>query len=335
MTIRWGIVGASRVAREFVIDAIRQQPDGEVVAVMSSDADRAKAYAAANDISAWYTDLNAMLAGGIDAVYVSTTNELHCLQTIAAARAGKHVLCEKPLAMTLAEAHAMVDACRAAGVVMGTNHHLRNAGSQRAMREAIKEGRIGRPLAARVAVAFHVPEEFADTWRMVRPEAGAGIVLDTTTHCIDSLRFILDDDPVDVTSMVQSGGLARGGIEDGAMSIFRFRSGLMAQTHEAFTGMAAPVEFEVLGTEGTLIGRNVMYQRPIGTVTLSTASGETELPVDGENLYVRGLRHFHAAIRGQGEPVATGADGVWSLAGALAVLESAKTGRAVRIEPGV
>ncbi|WP_163202505.1 Gfo/Idh/MocA family protein, partial [Citrobacter koseri] len=72
----------------------------------------------------------------VDAVYISTTNELHRGQVLAAAAAGKHVLCEKPLAMSLADARAMVDACRATGVVLGTNHHLRNAASHTAMRDA-------------------------------------------------------------------------------------------------------------------------------------------------------------------------------------------------------
>jgi 1,5-anhydro-D-fructose reductase (1,5-anhydro-D-mannitol-forming) len=78
-----------------------------------------------------------------------------------------------------------------------------------------------------------------------------------------------------------------------------------------------------------------MSQRPIGEVTLSNADGQTQLLLEMENLYVRGLREFHSAVRGRGRPAATAADGVWSLAAALAVLESARTGRAVKIMPGI
>ena len=99
----------------------------------------------------------ALADPAVDIVYVSTTNELHRPQTLAAAAAGKHVLCEKPLALTVAEAREMVAACRAAGVVMGTNHHLRNAATHRAMRDAIAAGRIGRPLFARVFHAVYLP----------------------------------------------------------------------------------------------------------------------------------------------------------------------------------
>ena len=147
--LRWGLIGASTIASEHMIGAIRAN-GGEVVAVLSSDASRGRSYAETHGIPRSTTDLAALVeAPDIDAVYISTTNELHRDQAFAAAAAGKHVLCEKPLALTLADARAMVAACKRRGVVMGTNHHLRNAATHRAMREAIAAGRIGKPLFAR------------------------------------------------------------------------------------------------------------------------------------------------------------------------------------------
>ena len=87
------------------------------------------------------------------------------------------------------------------------------------------------------------------------------------------------------------------------------------------------------GTEGSLIARDVMTQKPIGSVVLRTAKGEEELAFDRDDLYTRSLGRFHAAIRGEGAPSATGEDGVWSLASAEAALESAKSGRTVAIDP--
>lgn len=133
--IGWGLVGASTIAKEWMMDAIRTQPGNDVVAVMSADSVRAKDYSKANRIRASYTSLAGLLADpDVDAVYISTTNELHKAQTLACAAAGKHVLCEKPLALTLADAREMVAACAKAGVVMGTNHHLRNAATHRKIR---------------------------------------------------------------------------------------------------------------------------------------------------------------------------------------------------------
>ena len=335
MTVRWGFIGASTIAREHVLNAVRAHGEGEVVAIMSSDAERARSFAAANDIATATTTLDDLVkAPDIDAVYISTTNERHFEQTLAAAAAGKHVLCEKPLALSLNDARAMVRACRAAGVVMGTNHHLRNAGSHRTMREAVRAGRIGRPIAARVMHAVSLPAHLRG-WRIDRPEAGAGVILDITVHDADTLRFVLDDDPVEVVAVPQSAGMAAPGIEDGVMGVTRFRSGVIAQNHDAFTIGHAGTGFEVHGSEGSLIARDVMTQRPVGTVVLRTGAGEEALPFDHEDLYVRSLRLFHAAVRGDGTPSATGEDGVWSLATALAFAESARSGRVVAVEPGL
>jgi 1,5-anhydro-D-fructose reductase (1,5-anhydro-D-mannitol-forming) len=331
--IRWGLVGASTIAREHVIGAIRAN-GGEVLAVMSADPARGKAYAAENRIPAALDDLALLLArDDIHAVYISTTNELHRDQAVAAAKAGKHILCEKPLALTLADARAMVAAARGAGVVMGTNHHLRNAGAHRAMREAIKAGAIGRPLAARVFHAVFLPAHLQG-WRLHRPEAGGGVGLDITVHDADALRFVLDDEPEAVAAISQGAGMAKSGLEDALMTAAKFRSGLIAQTHEAFTAKYAETGFEVHGTEGSLTGRNVMTQRPIGTLTLRDGAGERAIEFDRTGLYDRAIGAFHKAIRGEGAPAATGEDGVHSLAFALAALESARTGRLIDIERG-
>lgn len=331
--VRWGLVGASTIARGWMVEAIRAA-GGEVVAVLSSDDERAKRFAAENGIATAVTSIDALLSGSLDAVYVSTTNEHHCSQTLAAAAAGKHVLCEKPLALDLADARRMVEACNAAGVVMGTNHHLRNASTHRALRAAIKQGRIGRPLFARVFHAVYLPPHLQG-WRLTTPGAGAGVIMDITVHDADTLRFVLDDEPAEVIALAQSSGMAAGGIEDGVMGSVRFRSGLIAQFHDAFTTKFATTGFEVHGTEGSLIATNCMTQRPVGEVLLRTAAGEESLPLDHENLYARALRAFHAAIRGEGAPAATGEDGVHSMAVALAAREAAATGRAVTVHPGL
>lgn len=332
MSVKWGLIGASTIAKQFMIGAIRAQADGEITAVMSSSPERANSYASENGIPLGVSTLDALLNSDIDAVYISTTNELHLEQALAAIKAGKHVLCEKPLALISTDARKMLAAAKAAGIVLGTNHHLRNAGSHRAMREAIAAGRLGKPIAARVFHSVYLPENLQG-WRITRPEAGGGVVLDITVHDADTLRFVLGDDPLEISAFTQTAGMAGGGLEDGAMCIWRFKSGVIAQSHEGFTTKFAGTGFEVHGSEGSLVASNVMTQKPIGTVLLRTAKGEEELSFDREDLYARSLRQFHAAIRGEGQPSATGEDGVWSLTSSEAALQSAKSGKAVAIDP--
>jgi 1,5-anhydro-D-fructose reductase (1,5-anhydro-D-mannitol-forming) len=148
--MKWGLVGASTIASEHVIGAIRAN-EHEILSVLSSDVARGADYAARHGIPGSHTDLDEMLTRPeIDAVYISTTNEKHYPQAMLAIAAGKHVLCEKPLAMTLDEAVEMVHAAEAKGVTFATNHHLRNAGSHLAIRDLIAGGRLGRILSVRV-----------------------------------------------------------------------------------------------------------------------------------------------------------------------------------------
>lgn len=323
----WGLVGASNIARECMIDAIRAQAGNEVVAVMSRDAARGAAYAAAHGIAAAYDSIDALLADpAVDAVYISTTNELHAAQAIAAAAMGRHVLCEKPIALSIADALAIIEACRRAGVVLGTNHHLRNAATHRAIRQLVQDGAIGRALFARVFHAVQLPARLQG-WRVSQPSAGAGVILDIAVHDVDTLRFILEAEPVDAIALTPPSTLARGAVEDGVMAVLRFDNGVVAQLHDAFTVPFAGTGIEIHGTAGSVIGRNVMTQRPVGEVTLRDASGERSIEIRHENLYERSVAAFNNAVQGRGVPAASGADGLRALAAALAISEAAKTGR--------
>ena len=157
--MNWGLIGASTIAAEHVISAIRAQDGNTILSVLSSDAARGTDYARRHDIPQAHTDLDALLEDdALDAVYISTTNEKHHAQALAAIAAGKHVLCEKPLAMTLAESVEMVKAAEVAGLVFATNHHLRNAGSWQYRHGAGRAGRTcGLPAATSSGLAHRQP----------------------------------------------------------------------------------------------------------------------------------------------------------------------------------
>lgn len=333
-TLGWGLIGASTIAREWMIPAINAHPDSRVVGVMSSSQERGERYAKENGIPQAYSHIDDLLTDpGVDVVYISTTNERHKDETLLAARAGKHVLCEKPLALNLEDAREMVAACRNAGLVMGTNHHLRNAITHRTMRRLIAEGVIGTPLAARVFHAVYLPEHLQG-WRIKNPSTGAGVILDITVHDTDTLRFILNDEVEEVTALSAQQGLGAGDIEDAVMGVMRFKNGALAQFHDAFTIKHTSTGLEVHGTEASLLAKDVMTQAPIGRLQLRVGNKYEELNLGQHNdLYVRAVQCFNEAVRGEGQPAATGEDGVRSLAVGLAVLESTRTGKKVPV-PG-
>ncbi|MFV0410866.1 MAG: Gfo/Idh/MocA family protein [Paracoccus sp. (in: a-proteobacteria)] len=331
--MKWGLIGASAIAEGRMIDAFRGNGD-EVISVQSGGQARADEFAAKNGIDHATTEIDALLAQpGLDAVYISSTNEKHFAQAMAAIAAGKHVLCEKPLAMSLDDAVSMVRAADAAGLVFATNHHLRNAASHRAIRDLIRQGGIGEVLSARVFHAVSLPEALRG-WRIDNAGAGGGVTLDIVVHDADTVRFHLGESPAEVVAMSVDGRMGQG-VEDSVMSVWQMPSGVQVQTHESFTHTHASTGIEFHGTEGSIVARNVMTQNPNGEVLLMRRD-QTPMPVAfvPEDLYLRGVRSFGEAATGRGRVAADGRDGVASLAVALAVLDASGSGQRTVVNYG-
>ena len=203
--IGWGLIGASTIAREWMIDAIRAQPGGEVEAVLSSDAERGRRFAAENGIAASYTGLDELLADpAVDAVYISTTNELHrrpnagggrgrqarALREAAGAEHRRRQAHGRGLPEPPASSWAPTTICATPPRTAPCATRSRPGGS-----------------AGRWRRASSTPSTCRRTCRaggIDRPEAGGGVVLDITVHDADTLRFVLDDEPVEVTALEQS-----------------------------------------------------------------------------------------------------------------------------------
>jgi 1,5-anhydro-D-fructose reductase (1,5-anhydro-D-mannitol-forming) len=324
--MRWGFIGASNIA-ERVLPSLRRIPGQELVGVVSRGEARAREFAAAQGLAQAHTDLGRFLAEGrYDAVYISSTNEQHHDQTLAALAAGCHVMCEKPLAMSLAHGQAMVAAARAAGRVLATNHHLRASACHRQMRALMAQGSIGQVHSVQVSHAVYLPPHLQG-WRLAAPEAGGGVVLDILVHDTDLLRFLLQSEPVHISTDTRQAGLGQGTVEDNAMSVIGFANGAMAMCHESFVARHALTRLHVLGTEGSLYAEGSLTQAGAGRLWRRDADGEHELSVPVVDLYEAGFGAFVRACAGDGAPRAGGADGVQAMATALAGLASARSGQ--------
>lgn len=331
-TVTWGLIGASTIAREWMVDSIRKHPSGKVKAIVSSDLDRAKAFARDKAIAVSYASVASMLADPeIAAVYFSTTNDRHLPDSLAAIAAGKHVLCEKPLALEASEAQKIVDAARKKGVVLATNHHLRNMESHRAIKSLIDEGAIGKVNSIRVFHAGELPDSLK-TWRLHDKAAGAGVIYDITVHNGDLLRFYLDANPIRIAAIAATSGAGPKHIEDSVMSVWEFPGDILVQCHDSFVVGYGPRGVEIHGSEGSILGIDVMSQVPGGRVILRTKDGDREIPLELKVAYERGISDFIAAIQDKGKPSSSGDDGVWSLTLAKAVAEAAATGLTISID---
>lgn len=331
--MNWAFVGASTIAGQYLADAVHAQPDSAIAWVVSGSPALAAAFAKTHGVSRSTSDLNDALSDpAVDAVYISSTNEKHYAQAMAAIAAGKHVLCEKPLATSIADANDMVQAAEKAGIVFGTNHHLRNAGSLRAIRHLIAEGSVGKVLSLRMFHAVELPVHLRG-WRLDNPGAGGGVIADLTVHNADCVRFLLGEDPASVVAHMGSTGLGQG-VEDSAMSVWAMPSGAMVFCHESFTHPFAASGLEVHGTHGSVLARGVMSQEPVGEISLVTAAGTVPVEYDTAGIYETVVRNFSEAVAGTGKPAASGRDGVKSLQIADAVRTAALSGQRQTVNYG-
>ncbi len=331
--MNWAFVGASTIASQYMVGAIRASGAGDVFWVVSGSSSRAESFASIHNIINSGTDIATTLADpAVSAVYVSSTNEKHHPQAMAAIAAGKHVLCEKPLATRISDAQDMVEAAEKAGVFLATNHHLRSAGSLRAIRDLIASGKVGKVLSLRVFHAVELPNHLRG-WRLNDHGAGGGVIADLTVHNADTVRFLLNEDPISAVAHMDETGLGNG-VEDSAMSVWAMPSGAMVFSHESFTHPFAANGLEVHGTEGSIVARGVLSQEPLGEIDLITAQGSCRIAYDQGALYENVVRNFCAAIAGKAEIAASGRDGVKSLQIANAVREAARTGQRQTIDYG-
>lgn len=329
--IGWAIIGASAIAEEFMIEAIRQT-GGVPHIVVSGDGAYAKTYAERNGIAGHTTSLAEALSDDrIGAVYIGSANSKHHEQVIAAAKAGKHILCDKPLATKLTDAGEMVRACEEAGVVLAVNHHLRASRLHQEMRRMIADGAIGDVRSVMIVHAGYLREKL-QTWRITDPAEGA-IYLDLSVHDIDLARFLLQQDPLAAAGMGKAFALGRDEIHDHAVYAVTMSGGALLQVQESFVTPHAESQVLALGSKGVLLATGTIGQKAQGRLIRRTGAGEETLSIAQVDLYQETVHRFLEAIARRGEPLATGRDGAMSLAAAQAVAASVSSGRSIKVEP--
>ena len=253
----------------------------------------------------------------VEAVYVATPNHLHRGAVEALSRAGKAVLCEKPMAAALSDAEAMVASVKRGGIFYGTAFDQRHHPGHRAMRDAIRAGRIGTVTAVRIVYACWLGRGWAsfqgqDNWRIDPAQAGGGALIDLAPHGIDLVAFLLDDAIVDIAAMTQARAQDYA-VDDGALLIGRTGSGVLANLHVAYNcpDVLPRRRLEVIGTEGQLSAVDTMGQTAGGRVTFTdgTSGVSEDIAFDVEaSPFLAQVRAFGSALRRPDERAAWSAE---------------------------
>lgn len=342
-TLGWAIFGASNAARHHVIPAIRSQPplpesdvsypvtNSRVVGVFSHDEARARQFADEMQIPLVFVNFADVLdRQDVDCVYVGGHPRHHARATLAALAAGKHVLCETPLALSLEDATAMTHTAASTGRHLAVNHFRRADPAISAMRQLLIQREIGDILGARSANMILLRPSL-HTWRLL--PNGGGVIFDRTIHDIDLIRYLLRDEVASVYARSSLQILSNVVDEDVVVHLEMRRTGRIMELRDSFLIPHNITGLDVYGSAGTLSARNCFTDDAESELLLLKHGRGTRLPIDHLHPCSESIARFHAAVRGEGQPLASGSDGLQNLAAALAVHESMRTSLPVALSP--
>lgn len=329
--VTWGILGTARIAEERLVPAFHEALLARLTAVASRDQDRAGRFAERHRISKAYNSYEALLAdASIDAVYIPLPNHLHHEWAIRAMTAGKHVLCEKPLATSVAEGVAMFEASEKNGVFLMEGLMYRFHPQTRRIRELLAEGTIGEPRLIRAAHSFplHLQDREHD-FRWLA-EAGGGSLGDLGIYCIDTARHMFSADPLRV--LAASTYYHDHSAEAETRAILTFSNERVAVFDSSFL-LTTRKEYEVVGEQGRITAFNP-YNPGRDTnvrIEIDTHGTTTTEEIEAENEYRLEVDHFSKCVLEHVSPCITSADSVANLLTLAALRESAHNEASVEI----
>jgi 1,5-anhydro-D-fructose reductase (1,5-anhydro-D-mannitol-forming) len=333
-----------------MLAAIREQPPlpgtrdvagAWVAAVYSHNDRRARDFAQRHSIIHFSDNLDELLQRPeVHCVYVASHPRHHADTVATALQAHKHVICEPPLALCVAEAEPLVQMAQNRGLVLALNYSWRAVGAMHAVHELLLADEIGELLGGRIRNTSYLPVE-RQTWRL--QGLGSGVLWDRTIHDVDLLRFLLHVQVREVYAYGTQYGtpaavaVAGGALIDAApvaeeiVGFVALTGGRVIQLHDSFVQNHAPVMVELYGANGSLAAIHCGPANQGAEITLRRGESVRKIAVPVVNPYRAGVANFLAAIRGAAQPLASGVDELHNLAAVAALERSLQVGVAVRV----
>lgn len=305
--VSWALIGCGDISRKRVAPALRDAEGGRLYSVSRARAELAADFAQEFGAEKHFADWREQIADpDAHAVYVATPPDVHCEQTVRAAELGKHVLCEKPMALSAAECDRMIEACRANGVKLGVAYYRRFYPGVEEIKRRITAGEIGRVIVAQINAfeRFDASPGEPVPWRLEASTAGGGPMMDFGSHRIEIFANLLGR--LELEFAKSDRVLFEREVEDTSIAVFRAESGARAQLTVTHAAREPQDTLTVFGSEGTL--RTEVLNN--GDLTLIAPRGTTDLTRPPHaNLHQPLVEDFLATIRDDREPGVSGADG--------------------------
>jgi len=345
MPIKWGVIGACGIAdRRTIPEGIIPAKNVELVALMDIDEERLKEIARKYKNVRYYTKEEDLLKDKeIEAVYIATPTYLHHKQALLAAKAKKHILLEKPIAMNLREAEEIISICKENKVKLTLGYMMRYHSYHQKIKEMLDEGKLGKLVMGRAQLTCWYPP-IKGAWRQELSLGGGGSLIDMGSHCIDLLEMFMGK-VVEVSSC--TGNLVQNyPVEDTAVVLLKFEEGALGVIDNHFNIPDASSEnrLEIYGSKGSILVKGTIGQDSSGYMVARFEKEkkgyeaeqkreeikEEEISLKPVNMYKSEIEDFSRCILEDSEPSFTGEDGLRNLRVILAAYESAKEGKAVK-----
>jgi len=341
-TVKWGVLGSGGIARRRTIpEGLVPADNARLVAVYDVNAATNAEVARQLGVTA-ARSVEELLGADLDAVYLATPPAVHREQTLACARAGKHVLCEKPLGLTVAGAEAMLAACTQAGVRLGTAFMMRFHAQHQAALQLLQDGKLGKPVFARAQLSCWYPP-IPGAWRQDPALGGGGSLIDMGGHCLDLLEMFFGS--VSAVNCFTNRTVHDYASEDSAVATLQFANGALGVVDACFCvpDEASQNRLELYGSLGSILARDTIGQGAQGEMTAFLKPGvggyeaeQTRAAAGGiviapapVNPYRAEIEEFSRAILDHREPSNHAGLGLHSQRLLAACYESARAGSVV------
>jgi len=336
MTIGWGVIGVGTHVKRFMAPALTRAGDTKFVAICSRSMERARSFAAECGVKRAYDSLAKMLEDPeVEVVYIATPNSLHASHTILAAKAGKHVLCEKPMALTVSDCERMIQVCEQNKVKLGINFQNRYHPAHIEARQYVQSGEIGKIYVAKAQYCHGSLEGRWHGWRNDPDMTGTGALGGTGLHPIDLLRFLLNSEVERVQALLTT-KTPYHKVDEMIYVILEFENGVDAVVISGILAPRSDNDAVVYGSRAKITCKGT-----IGTVLKGELLVEGEainlkrtFPTDPVALYVGVIEAFNKCIKEQVEPEAgiSGYNGLQMARITNAIIQSSCQGKAIKIE---
>jgi 1,5-anhydro-D-fructose reductase (1,5-anhydro-D-mannitol-forming) len=325
--VRWGIVGLGWAATDFVAPAMVKSRGSVIGACLGSTPQKTRDFAERFGVERTHDSLEALVADRqLDALYIALPNAMHHEAVLAGARAGKHMLCEKPFAMRLGEAREMAEAAVKAGVILRIAHQIRLDAAVTRAREIVQSGRLGRIVSMSLERTSAMPPR--KTWRL--DVAQSGVMYDVGVHLIDLVQWVSGERFVEVAAFTTP-DRRDGEADDTFILQGRLEGGGHAQVRATREVAQGPNNLVVEGTEATLVTSALRWAKE-HVVTVTGKNGSDSETFAASAAYEEQVAAFEGELAGKRSHLPEGEDSAWTVAVTNAGLKSIAERRIVAID---